>query len=126
MPHESDTSSALQELRLLSRALFGGAQYRLEVGLAIAVGDGLVCIKDLAEQLGDPPGSGSVNTELKILERRASWSACPARRGSGASIWLARTAPTGPFAGNWRRAASQGEAGSCFTRVGRLVERRPH
>src|SRR5437016_8169311 len=58
-----------QGLRERSRALFGGAQYRLEVGAAIADGDGIVCIKDLAEILGDPPGTGSVNTELKVLER---------------------------------------------------------
>src|SRR5688572_12622972 len=58
-----------QRLRERSRALFGGAQYRLEVGAAIADGDGIVCIKDLAAQLGDPPGTGSVNTELKVLER---------------------------------------------------------
>ena len=56
-------------LRERSRALFGGAQYRLEVGVAIADGDGVVCIKDLAQELGDPPGVGSVNTELKVLER---------------------------------------------------------
>jgi hypothetical protein len=59
----------LQRLRERSRALFGGAQYRLEVGAAIAAGDGIVCIKDLADLLGDPPGRGSVNTELKVLER---------------------------------------------------------
>lgn len=58
-----------RRLRERSRALFGGAQYRLEVGAAIADGDGIVCITDLAELLGDPPGKGSVNTELKVLER---------------------------------------------------------
>ena len=56
-------------LRRQSRALFGGAKYRLEVGAAIADSDGIVCIKDLADELGDPPGRGSVNTELKVLER---------------------------------------------------------
>ena len=55
-------------IRDLSRILFGGAQYRLEVACAIAAGDGVVCIKDLADELGDPPGQGSVNTELKKLE----------------------------------------------------------
>ena|SRR5207248_8398242 len=58
-----------QRLRERSRALFGGAQYRLEVGASIGDGDGIVCIKDLAKVLGDPPGTGSVNTELKVLER---------------------------------------------------------
>lgn len=69
MSPDPDTSTAIRELRSLSRALFGGAQYRLEVGLAVADGDGLTCIKDLAELLGDPPGAGSVNAELKMLER---------------------------------------------------------
>lgn len=62
-------AKAVLRLRALSRALFGGAQYRAEVGCAIAASpDGKVCIKDLANQLGDPPGTGSVNTELKNLE----------------------------------------------------------
>src|SRR5581483_3406747 len=56
-------------LRERSRALFGGAQYRLEVGAAIGDGDGIVCIIDLADLLGTPPGTGSVNTELKVLEK---------------------------------------------------------
>jgi DNA-binding MarR family transcriptional regulator len=89
MTKPSDTSSALQELRSLSRALFGGAQYRLEVGRAIAVGDGLVCIKDLAEQLGDPPGSGSVNAELKILERAGLLARVPREKGER-RVYLAR------------------------------------
>jgi len=57
-----------ESVRSLSRLLFGGAQYRLEVGAALTVGD-LVTIKDLAERLGDPPGKASVNTELKLLEK---------------------------------------------------------
>jgi hypothetical protein len=65
----SKQDATRKRLRARSRALFGGAQYRLEVGAAIADGDGIVCIKDLAAQLGDPPGTGSVNTELKVLER---------------------------------------------------------
>ena len=81
--------SALGELRSISRALFGGAQYRLEVGRAIADGDGLVCIKDLAEQLGDPPGSGSVNAELKILERAGLLVRVPRQKGER-RIYLAR------------------------------------
>jgi hypothetical protein len=62
----SDGNAAVRDL---SRTLFGGAQYRLEIACAIAAGDGVVCIKDLAEVLGDPPGQGSVNTELKRLEQ---------------------------------------------------------
>ncbi len=61
--------------------MFGGAQYRLEIGLAIADGDGLVCIKDLAEELGDPPGTGSVNTELKVLERADLLKRAPKEKG---------------------------------------------
>ena len=68
-------------LRERSRALFGGAQYRLEVGAAIADGDGVVCIKDLAQQLGDPPGVGSANTELKVLERAGLLARAPRERG---------------------------------------------
>ncbi len=65
--------------------LFGGAQSRLKVGCALAEGDGLVCIKDLREQLGDPPGVASVNAELKILERAGllerAWPGCAASTG---------------------------------------------
>jgi hypothetical protein len=64
-----------------SRALFGGAQYRLEVGTSIAEGDGIVCIKDLADELGDPPGIGSVNAELKVLERVGLLKRAPRERG---------------------------------------------
>jgi len=39
-----------------------------EVGAALSTG-GLANIKDLAELLGDPPGTASVNTELKQLEK---------------------------------------------------------
>jgi DNA-binding MarR family transcriptional regulator len=88
MTQQPDTS-ALRKLRSLSRALFGGAQYRLEVGCAIAEGDGLVCIKDLAEQLGDPPSAGSVNAELKILERAGLLVRVPREKGER-RIYLAR------------------------------------
>jgi hypothetical protein len=46
---------------------FGGAQYRLEIGAALRAGE-TITIKDLASELGDPPGVPSVNTELKLLE----------------------------------------------------------
>lgn len=55
--------------RELSRTLFGGAHYRIEVGAAIAESDGIVCMVDLVRLLGDPPGKSSVNAELKVLER---------------------------------------------------------
>ena len=88
MMQQADTA-AWDELRALSRSLFGGAQYRLEVGHAVAVSDGLVCIKDLAEQLGDPPGSGSVNAELKILERAGLLVRVPREKGER-RVYLAR------------------------------------
>jgi hypothetical protein len=59
----------LTPTRELSRTLFGGAQYRIEVGAAIAESDGIVCQVDLVKLLGDPPGKSSVNAELKVLER---------------------------------------------------------
>jgi hypothetical protein len=59
----------LSETRKLSRTLFGGAQYRIEVGAAIAESDGIICMVDLVRLLGDPPGKSSVNAELKVLER---------------------------------------------------------
>jgi DNA-binding MarR family transcriptional regulator len=84
----SDTAKS-DAIRAMSRALFGGAQYRIEVGCAIAAGDGLVCIKDLAEELGDPPGNGSVNAELKVLERAGLLVRTPRERGER-RVYLAR------------------------------------
>jgi hypothetical protein len=57
-----------EKTRDLSRLLFG-ARYRIEIGAAIAESDGIVCMVDLARQLGDPPGKSSTNAELKVLER---------------------------------------------------------
>jgi DNA-binding MarR family transcriptional regulator len=79
----------LTEVRALSRALFGGAQYRVEIGSAIADGDGLVCITDLADELGDPPGKGSVNAELKVLERAGLLVRVPREKGER-RVYLAR------------------------------------
>jgi hypothetical protein len=80
-----DETLAIQRVRDLSRILFGGAQYRLEIGAAIANGDGMVCIKDLADELAaayiDAPGNASVNTELKVLERAGLLSRAPRERG---------------------------------------------
>jgi hypothetical protein len=58
----------LTSTRELSQTLLG-AQYRIEVGAAIAESDGIVCMVDLVKLLGDPPGKSSVNVELKVLER---------------------------------------------------------
>ena len=72
--------------RRLSHALFGGAQYRLEVGAAIRSGD-LVTITDLAGRLGDPPGKGSVNIELKVLESARLLERMP-KVGSDRKVYL--------------------------------------
>lgn len=72
-------------VRDLSRTLFG-AQYRLEVGAALSAGD-FITIKDLAKQLGDPPGTVSVNTELKMLEKAGLLERLP-RLGSDRRIFL--------------------------------------
>lgn len=63
-----------------SRGLVG-ASYRLEIGAAIAEGDGVVCMKDLAAELGDPPSTASVNAELKVLERAGLLVRSPRERG---------------------------------------------
>lgn len=52
--------------RLLSRRVMGGAQYRLEIGARIAVGE-TINTSDLANDLGIP--KQSVNQELRLLER---------------------------------------------------------
>jgi hypothetical protein len=78
----------LSGARELSQSLFGGARYRIEVGAAIAESDGLVCIVDLARRLGDPPGKGSVNTELKVFERAGLLTRPDKRRGG--RVWLLR------------------------------------
>jgi hypothetical protein len=78
--------------RELSRHLFGGAKYRIEVGAAIAESDGVVCMVDLIRQLGDPPGKSSVNTELKVLEK-AGLLGRPDERRSGRIYLLRQDSP---------------------------------
>lgn len=80
----------LSVTRELSRQLFGGANYRIEVGAAIADSDGLVCMVDLIRELGDPPGKSSVNAELKILEKAGLLSRPDGRRSG--RIYLLRQA----------------------------------
>jgi hypothetical protein len=74
--------------RELSRSLFGGANYRIEIAAAIAESDGLVCMVDLIRALGDPPGKSSVNAELKVLEKAGLLSRPDPRRGG--RIYLLR------------------------------------
>jgi predicted transcriptional regulator len=57
-----------REARLLSRTLFGGAQYRVEVGAAIARStDGVISIPPLTTELGLV--AQSVSQEIRVLER---------------------------------------------------------
>jgi hypothetical protein len=63
----ADTAD-LTPVRGLSAKLFGGAQYRAEVGAAIGESDGDVCVTALVSLLGDPPGKSSVDKECKVLE----------------------------------------------------------
>lgn len=77
MPDDIDLTTT----RELSRNLFGGAHYRIEVGAAIAESDGIVCMVDLVRQLADPPGKSSVNAELKVLEKAGLLSRPEPRRG---------------------------------------------
>lgn len=55
-------------VRELSRILFGGAQYRLEVAASLSSGQVFTAL-DLVALLSDPPGKGSVHTELKRLKQ---------------------------------------------------------
>jgi hypothetical protein len=73
-------------VRDLSKTLFGGAQYRLEVGAALTAGE-VISIKDLAVRLGDPPGTASVNTELKMLEKAGLLERLP-QVGSDRRVFL--------------------------------------
>jgi biotin operon repressor len=61
-------SDATKQTRHLSKVLFGGAQYRLEVGAAVAgTSDGIVSVPSLAKELGLV--AQSVNQEVLLLER---------------------------------------------------------
>lgn len=53
-------------VRELSQALFGGARYRIEVAASLYSGVPFTSL-DLVVLLGDPPGKGSIHTELKRL-----------------------------------------------------------
>lgn len=62
----SDVKS--KRTRALSKLLFGGARYRLEVGAAVAASsDGIVSTPGLAKDLKLVPQS--VSQELRLLER---------------------------------------------------------
>lgn len=82
----------MDSIQNLSGILFGGAQYRLEVGAALSTGE-LTSIKGLVELLGDPPGAASVNTELKQLEKAGLLERLP-RVGSERRVHLRSTSST--------------------------------
>ena len=71
----------IESVRQRSRALFGGAQYRIEVGAAIADGDGITCLTDLAELFHGSPGTASVSLELKVLEAAGLLTRVPKAKG---------------------------------------------
>lgn len=60
-----DSNAAVREL---SRLIFGGAQYRIEVAANLHAGQPFTAL-DLVLLLGDPPGKGSVHTELGRLRQ---------------------------------------------------------
>lgn len=62
-----EAGSDVTAVRHLSRVLFGGAQYRLEVAAAIARSDGIVNAADLAHELS--LAAQSVHKEIQLLER---------------------------------------------------------
>jgi predicted transcriptional regulator len=63
---DTEPDVSLRATRALSKSLFGGATYRIEIGAAIADGDGIVNTAGLADELNLV--RQSVNQELKILE----------------------------------------------------------
>lgn len=78
---ESDVS--IRAARFVSRAVFGGATYRIEIGAAIADRD-IVNTAELAEDLGIV--RQSVNKELQILESVGLLTRPP--RGEGRKVFL--------------------------------------
>jgi predicted transcriptional regulator len=80
---ESDVSQ--RATRALSKALFGGAQYRVEIGAAIAEGS-VINTAELAEKLGIV--RQSVNQELLLLERIGLLARMP--KGSDRKVYLIR------------------------------------
>ena len=78
---ESDPSS----MRALSRQLFGGAQYRIEVGAAVAERP-LANTTEIAADLGI--ARQSVNHELQVLEQAGLLSRTPI--AAGRKVFLVR------------------------------------
>lgn len=114
MPRSSDAQTG--RIRARSRSLFGGAQYRLEVGAAIADSDGIVCIKDLAQALGDPPGTASVNAELKVLEAAGLLRRAPRERGERRVYLIRQESAYWAFCRELREITAQSRSRSPATR----------
>lgn len=84
-PKVADTSDPTQRAsRALSKLLFGGATYRLEIGAAIAATP-IVNTAELSRALSVV--RQSVNQELRILERAGLLIRAP---GSGREVYLWR------------------------------------
>lgn len=70
----------VESLRAASSALFG-AMYRVEIGAAIAEGAGVLSAKELAQELGDPPGYSNVSAECRVLRRAGLLVPAPRQKG---------------------------------------------
>jgi biotin operon repressor len=79
--HPSDVS--VRATRAYSRLLFGGARYRVEIGVAIR-GCSMVNTAELADDLG--LSRQSVNQELRLLERCGLL--CRTEGDSGRKVYL--------------------------------------
>jgi len=53
--------------RSRSKLIFGGAQYRAEIGSVIRSGE-ILCCAEITSRLSDPPGRASINAEVRLLE----------------------------------------------------------
>jgi DNA-binding transcriptional ArsR family regulator len=81
----------LRAVRALSKSVFGGAQYRIEIGAAIA---DLVEFKDVnASALADQTGISkqSVGHELRLLEDAGLIVRTPAGEDSARKVYFTRT-----------------------------------
>ena len=63
----TNSDAQIRATRVLSRSVFGGAAYRLEIGAAIADTGGIANASELADTLGI--SRQSVTAELQVLER---------------------------------------------------------
>jgi hypothetical protein len=93
MEDTTSIDAARDAQRRLSARVFSKAQYRIEVMAAIAEGDGLVNLSELADLLGNPPGTGSVGTELKTLRRAGLLASVEGRRSDRKKFFRRRDSP---------------------------------